>query len=884
MDAIEAARSGHRSAPAARRSGRAPRALALSLLAALLALPAAPAASMAQDPSEPPALEAPASEGADPLVEDEEETVADESPAPSERRAARRGPATAAPVAEPQEAATTEEDPTPDPTGAPSGETAPADPDPAPGPNEEEPATTVIVTLAVPDAARSIDPASRAGRERARTRAQRSRRATRGLEADYGFQATQRYEWALGGFAAELTPRQIRQLRNDPQVASVRPARRFRIAAQTLPAGLKRVSGEPASGPPIPDVDVDVAVIDTGIGPVGGGELNVVGGENCSGDNKREDAWEDLYPSRHGTHVGGIIGARHNGIGIVGVAPGARLWSLRVFDRYGYGDETTVLCALDWVVRTHGLNPPKGSQPIEVVNMSLVGPAVPNTPSECNVFNDPDPSHVAVCSAVAAGVTVVVAAGNAAANAKAYSPASYDQVVTVAAISDFDGLPGGLAKPTCGSTAYGAETDDTYARYSNRGSVVDIVAPGTCVLSTVTSTDGRATQRMSGTSMATPFVAGAAARYLAANPGTSPERMRQLLIASGDTDWDVKTDPDWKGAASGAGPKRLLDVAALAAAQPGIALWTTPNRATLSTKAPQPSVRVDLQRIGGYDGPVTLGVNGLGGGTSAAWQPAAPLTGLAGLGSRLTLSAMGGTEDGTISFDVTGGGSGSVAATRSAKLRVDRTPPAISGPKLRLLPRVLGAGNTAPMSVSWAATDAGGSVRKAVMQRSISGSAWKTVASSPAGGSTTLQVPPRQRTGLRVRATDSVGNVGTKGLETRLAVLDPASGGFDLSGSWRTRSASSALKGNVVVSSSTGASMRTTFKGRSVGVVAPVGPGGGEIKVRVDGGPWARVKLSRSSRQAKRIVYGRALSAGTHTLEIRVTRAPATLDALVVLR
>ena len=83
---------------------------------------------------------------------------------------------------------------------------------------------------------------------------------------------------------------------------------------------------------------MDIAIIDTGIGPVGGDELNVAGGVNCAADGLAGGPWQDLYEAGHGTHVAGTIGARDgNGVGVVGVAPGARLWAVRVFDQGGCG-------------------------------------------------------------------------------------------------------------------------------------------------------------------------------------------------------------------------------------------------------------------------------------------------------------------------------------------------------------------------------------------------------------------------------------------------------------------------------------------------------------------------------------------------------------------
>ncbi len=270
---------------------------------------------------------------------------------------------------------------------------------------------TYIVTLATADAGETIRVSNRSGRERMRQRVAVTRSVTNRLVREHDVKARHRYTTAISGFSARLTAREAASLARDAQVASVRPARRFRLAVETLPPGVRRVKAAPVSSPS-PDTDVDVAIIDTGIGPVGGNELNVAGGVNCAADGLPADQWQDLYEVGHGTHVAGTIGARDgNGVGVVGVAPGARLWAVRVFDQSGWGDESTVLCGLDWVTSTRvpGAAPP-GSQPIEVVNMSIEGSRF-SYMEEC-LPGDPDPIHVAVCAANAAGITVVAAAGN----------------------------------------------------------------------------------------------------------------------------------------------------------------------------------------------------------------------------------------------------------------------------------------------------------------------------------------------------------------------------------------------------------------------------------------------------------------------------------------
>lgn len=138
---------------------------------------------------------------------------------------------------------------------------------------------------------------------------------------------------------------------------------------------------------------------------------------------------------------------------------------------------------------------------------------------DCGRNND-DAMHQAMCNSVTAGVTYVVAAGGDHIDAASAVPASYDEVVTISALAGFDGVPGGKDSSTCRS-----DQDDTLADFSNCGPDVDLIAPGVCDESTWLN-GGRHT--ISGTSMASPHVAGGAALHLANNPGASPQLRRNL--------------------------------------------------------------------------------------------------------------------------------------------------------------------------------------------------------------------------------------------------------------------------------------------------------------------------------------------------------------------
>lgn len=385
---------------------------------------------------------------------------------------------------------------------------------------------------------------------------------------------------SLAGYTGRMSAQVARTVAADPRVRAVVADRMISAAdegtlvqsavAQSTPPGVQRVGAGLSSakaGDGSGAVDADIAVLDTGI-DVDHPDLNVVGGVDCVSQDTlpRPEPDATSSPSAvpspvptltaapvaraasvgvpgfdpitsyddtrgHGTHIAGIAAARDNGVGVVGIAPGARLWAVRVLDDVGNGSLGTLICGIEWVTAHADV--------IEVANMSLSG-------------LDPDLGcsdgalHEAICRSVRAGVTYTAAAGNAGSDAEDYSPAAFDDVITVSALADYDGRPGGLTLPPLACPG----TDDQYAPFSNWGSDVDLIAPGVCVQSTWLR-GGYAS--LSGTSQAAAHVAGAAALYLAGHPDATPAQVRAALIAAGSTGWDISTDPD-----SDADP--LLDV------------------------------------------------------------------------------------------------------------------------------------------------------------------------------------------------------------------------------------------------------------------------------------------------------------------------------------
>jgi subtilisin len=322
------------------------------------------------------------------------------------------------------------------------------------------------------------------------------------------------YRFALNGYAVQLPAAALPLIKTDRRVRFVSLNRSATLAAQTLPTGVDRIDGDLSStrsGDGQGSVPINVAVVDTGI-DIDHPDLNVVGGKNCGAD--ADPSFDDHYG--HGTHVAGIIGAKDNGEGVVGVAPGARLWAVRALGGIGQGSTATALCGVAFVTSTR--TDSDATNDIAVGNMSLsfFGPKVGDD-GNCGLTNH-DALHLAICNSVAAGVTWVVAAGNSSSDFQNDIPASYSEVLTVTAMADFNGQPGGGASPTCRP-----DTDDAFASFSSFATLASdqahtIAAPGVCILSTAAPHSliwGGSTAPLygvlSGTSMATPHVVGTVA-------------------------------------------------------------------------------------------------------------------------------------------------------------------------------------------------------------------------------------------------------------------------------------------------------------------------------------------------------------------------------------
>jgi aqualysin 1 len=284
------------------------------------------------------------------------------------------------------------------------------------------------------------------------------------------------YRAALNGYAARVPAGRLAALRSDPRVAYVEPDATATTAAQTLPWGINRIDADvssTAAGNGSGAVGtVNAYVIDSGTSSHA--DLNVVAHRNWTGDGKNYDC------NGHGTHVAGTVGARDNASHVVGAAPGVAITGLKTLGCDGSGAMSNVIAAVDWLTSN-------ASKPA-VATMSLSGGALQS-------LDD------AVRKSASNGILYAVAAGNSGTDACNTSPAragagTNNGIVTVAATDSYNREPS----------------------WSNYGSCVDIWAPGVSIMSTY---NNGGTAYMSGTSMATPHVAGAGALYLSRNTTVS---------------------------------------------------------------------------------------------------------------------------------------------------------------------------------------------------------------------------------------------------------------------------------------------------------------------------------------------------------------------------
>ncbi|UMO99940.1 S8 family peptidase [Amycolatopsis sp. EV170708-02-1] len=323
-----------------------------------------------------------------------------------------------------------------------------------------------------------------------------STRSAVGSQAQkYGATVKHRYDKALNGYAADMSESQARRLAADPSVAYVQQNQTIRLSESQpnppswgidridqpdLPLGNSYQYSTGASG-------VHAYILDTGIDTAHNDfEGRATWGLNAVGDGKDTDC------HGHGTHVAGTIGGKRHG-----VAKAVELTAVKVLSCSGQGDTSTVVAGIDWVT-TNAEKP-------AVANMSLGGGSDPALDE-------------AVKRSVSAGITYSLASGNGNVfgmpqDACRTSPARV----------------GGSAGTAI--TVNASDKKDSKASFSNYGRCTDVYAPGVDITSAWIGSD-TATKSASGTSMAAPHVAGAAALYLAGHPSATPAQVKQALVGA----------------------------------------------------------------------------------------------------------------------------------------------------------------------------------------------------------------------------------------------------------------------------------------------------------------------------------------------------------------
>jgi hypothetical protein len=307
-----------------------------------------------------------------------------------------------------------------------------------------------------------------------------------------------------------------------------------------------------------------------------------------------------------------------NGIGVVGVAPSARLVPFKVLDDTGNGEWSMVICALD--VLTGYLTDSDPSNDVSVANMSLGDTGSIGTCTDGGL-------RQAFCTAVAAGLVITAASGNSFTDASTFIPAAFPEVITVSAMTDLDGNPGGQGGCKFIVALLSSYCDDTIANFSNVGSVIDVTAPGVDIYSSWT---GGGYMSESGTSMAAPYVAGVAALVRAANPSLSAPDVQALIKSTGDNADGASAQGGCASATQWSGDRDGI-------AEPIVNAYRAAEVAADPTFDPPPTVAITSPAAGPVSGTVSVAataadpdgittVQTFVDGVSIGTDPAAPYT------------------------------------------------------------------------------------------------------------------------------------------------------------------------------------------------------------------------------------------------------------------
>lgn len=279
--------------------------------------------------------------------------------------------------------------------------------------------------------------------------------------------------------SASVPTAAIKDLKNDPNILAVEPDTIIKVKSQTVDWGVNKIQAPTSWSSGFTGKGVKIGIVDTGI--ASHEDISVAGGTSFTSYTSSY-----LDDNGHGTHVAGIIGAKNNGYGVVGVANEASLYAVKVLGSDGSGYLSDVIAGIDWCITNN----------MDIINLSLG-----SSTSSIALQQEVDKAY-------SQGVLVVAAAGNDGTSSGSTDtveyPAKYSSVIAVAA----------------------TDSSNQRASFSSTGSTVEVAAPGVNIRSTYLNNQY---VTMSGTSMATPFVVGDLALLKQANPGLSPSQLRTKL-------------------------------------------------------------------------------------------------------------------------------------------------------------------------------------------------------------------------------------------------------------------------------------------------------------------------------------------------------------------